>query len=321
MLISIDVGYSQVKAVSSNGDKVSFPSVVAPARDIAGGLLSAQNYAVQQNNKNYYVGDAAARSLGKLSTMNREKPAEIHDLLVLTAAYLLGAGATYPTQQEPISLAVGLPLAFYRAQKEALKERLLSLCVEMQVDGQGKRHISFNEVCVYPQGLGTLFSIENMPSEGFIGLVNIGYLTTEYMLFAVDDEPIPVPDGCDSLDDIGVHLIHKEIESGFRAVTGASLLNQMYSSVLRGHPVPFNGKKIDLSKYFQRGKEETLRMITEGIRAAWLNRSEYLSITAFAGGGAEIFREMLPDTFPEAIVVPDPVFADANGYLSLLSAE
>jgi plasmid segregation protein ParM len=57
------------------------------------------------------------------------------------------------------NLVVGLPLSFYRGQKETLRERLSTLSAWVSVDGKERKYISFNNVMVFPQGAGALVSL------------------------------------------------------------------------------------------------------------------------------------------------------------------
>ncbi len=325
MILSVDVGYSSVKAVSSTGYQLQFPSVVAPYRDnpINGAApFQSGHYLVQLGKEKKFVGEMAIKSLNSVSTMQREKPAELHDLFVLTAAYLCGAGAAIPTQSQAVTLALGLPLAYYRTQREELKSRLQRLGAQVQVDRDPQKYISFQDIRVFPQGLGILFCIPSLPQQGYAGLVDIGCYTTDYMLFEIKDgEPVPVPDGCGSIE-AGTYLVQQDLAAGFQSQTGAPLAHFMYQNALQcaqnNQAIRFQGREINLSQIYRCSVRETAQVIIEGVRSAWVSRAEYLSMTAFAGGGAEMFNSHL-DAFPDSIIVPNPVFANANGFLSLLA--
>ena len=103
-MIAIDIGYSAVKAIS-NGTRVCFPSVVAPATEdlLNGAVKNILKHSVKTSTgQEYWIGEAALQSSSAIATLSREKPAEIHDMLITTAAYLLNA-------EEGDTLAVGLP--------------------------------------------------------------------------------------------------------------------------------------------------------------------------------------------------------------------
>ena len=61
-----------------------------------------------------------------------EKPADIHDLLLLTAAYLCGSFSSFSAvNQKEVNLVVNLSLSFYRGQKDVVKSRLSILSVSL----------------------------------------------------------------------------------------------------------------------------------------------------------------------------------------------
>lgn len=326
MQIAVDVGYSNVKALAGSGGRIIFPSVIAsvkenPVNGISG--FGTKHYHVQINNKENLIGDAAVRSLTGVSTMNREKPPEIHDLFILTASYLCGAGAVNPTQGQVIHLAVGLPLAYYRSQRDELKSRLLRLGTTISVDKGESRYISFKSVTVFPQGLGVLFSIPSLPSRGYMGLIDIGCFTTDYMLFSIEDgDPIPVADACGSIE-AGTYLVQQDLAAAFQSQTGAPLAHFMYAETLESarnnEPICFQGKEINLSQVYKQSCRETTQVILEAVRSVWVSRGEYLNSTIFAGGGSEMFKDYLQQSFPAISIVDDPVFANSRGFLKLIS--
>jgi len=326
MRIAVDVGYSNVKAVSDSDCKIIFPSVVAPVKEnpINGiGGFKTKHYYAKINNKESLTGDAAVRSLTGVSTLNREKPPEIHDLFILVASYLCGAGILNPTQKKDIHLAVGLPLAYYRSQKDDLKQRLLRLSATVSVDNGEAKYISFQNITVLPQGLGILFAEDNLPDQGYIGLIDIGCFTTDYMLFAMEDGyPVLIPDGCGSVE-AGTYLVQQDLAAAFQSQTGAPLAHFMYADALKlamnNEPIYFQGKEINLSGIYKQSCKETTQLILEAIRSVWVSRGEYLNSTIFAGGGSKMFENYLQKSFPATSIIDDPIFANSQGFLKLIS--
>lgn len=100
--------------------------------------------------KKYFVGELALREGGQAATFTMEREKHLHpnhDVLLLAAARLLGAcgGET---------LVAGLPVAYYRTQKQELERHLMGLHANVSVDGSPFTRISFGKVIVYPQGAG-----------------------------------------------------------------------------------------------------------------------------------------------------------------------
>lgn len=113
-VVGIDVGYGYTKAVAP-ANSVIFPSAAAPPPPA---LLDSPEFPhrvrIRTDNgldQEHLIGEAALRSASVVTTLSRKKPAAVHDLLLLSAAYLTLAGeerSYFDTE-----LAVGLPLAYY----------------------------------------------------------------------------------------------------------------------------------------------------------------------------------------------------------------
>lgn len=310
-MIAIDIGYSSVKGLNSAGQRVYFPSVIAPASEnlLNGAINGSLKHTVKNaQGREYWVGEAALQSSCAVSTLSREKPAEIHDLLTATAAYLLHA-------EEGDTLAVGLPISYYRAQRQELQRRLGAMNEFVSVDGDQIKRISFAEVKVYPQGLGVLFA--NDLRDGLVGVIDIGYLTTDYLLFSIQNgQPIPIIEACGSVE-IGVSQAHQRLAGVFHSKTGINLpiyrQEQTLLKSVQGEPVKINGKEISLTTDAQQICQDTARQIEESVKAQWRDRHDFTEIIYGIGGGCELLRPHF--TMPQLVVQPDPVWANAQGYL------
>ncbi len=330
MNISVDVGYSQVKAVADNGRRVQFPSAVAPARQdpVHGIIKESCDYRVGVRSgleiEEKLVGCAALQSAACISTVAREKPAHIHDLLVTSAAYLLGAGKTGLFSGDKMNMSLGLPLAYFRSQREELRHRILGLGCNLKINEGPEKYISFQEVQVYPQGLGILLGLSRLPERGLVGMIDIGCYTSDYLVFEMNNgHAIPIPEACGSVE-AGVQLIESSLKASFQAMTGAALPSYMMAEAMElaaaARPLRFQGRDIDLALPFKQSCRDTGRKIVEEVRNAWGRRAEYLNLSALAGGGAIVFKEELRGAFPDMITLADPAFANAEGFLRLACA-
>ncbi|MEW5935804.1 MAG: ParM/StbA family protein, partial [Bacillota bacterium] len=259
MKLAVDVGYGYSKALSETGRRACFPSACSPAPpDVAPGVFAAMPHRVEVirggKAERYLVGEAALRSRTAAVTLSREKPAEIHDVLLLAAAYLAGAGRA-------TSLAVGLPLAYYRTQRQALAARLAGLAAQVSVDGGPPREIDFaGGVRVVPQGAGVVLAEPRLP-DGLVGAVDVGHHTTDYLLIEVrDGQPLPLLDYCGSVE-AGAHLVAAAVAREFSAQTGAPLdlaeAVQVTDWVRQGQPVTYDGRPLDLAPAYRAACQET----------------------------------------------------------------
>ncbi len=321
--IAVDIGYSAVKAVSKSGKRITFPSVVAPgSENPLNGLfrkgvehrVSVRPYlGSKAESKRFLVGDAALHALSATATLSREKPVEMHDVLLVTTAYLLGAGRT--------ELAVGLPLAYYRNQKDTLRRRLESLSVWVSVNGGPEEHVAFNRVVVVPQGVGAAFAVKDeYPDGGYVGLLDIGCYTTDYLLFeSKGGSLIPIP-GAHGSFEIGVYLVQRALADAYQGITGAPLPSRRQGEVLlsaaSGEKVRYRGQAIELTDAYREAQAAVGQQIIHTIMAEWGDRADSLASVILVGGGALVFADAFKELNAE--VPAEPTFANAIGFLHML---
>jgi len=325
---AVDVGYGFTKAVSASGARACFPSVVAPGGADLGlnGVLGGKGpgHAVKvryldARKGEYLVGEAAQGSFLASGFLGTEKPADLHDLLLLTACALAGVGGKGPFPGQ-CDVAVGLPLAFYRAQKDVLRARLEGLAAWVSVDGGEEQYISFRRVLVIPQGVGIVFAQGLPQGRGFAAVVDVGQYTTDYLL--VDLRTMaPVVEACGSVE-AGCHLVAQRVGQAYLAKTGRPLPPRMERFVLEaareGQPVPFRGKEIDLTPEFEAAVRDVAATVSRQVLSAWRDVADMIKMTYLAGGGSLLLGEHLMRVLPNPTVVDDAVFANALGYLRML---
>lgn len=328
--LAVDVGYGATKALSSASPRVLIPSAACPAPpDLLAGALGGPGPGhrvglrrIGGPREEYLVGEAALVSLRGETTLRREKPPELHDTLLLTTAYLAGAGGvgSYPGAHAP-ALAVGLPLAFYRGQKNALRRRLEGLGAWVSVDGGEERWITFSRVVVVPQGAGVVLAHPEL-EDGLYGVVDVGEYTSDYLLLTVrDGVPSPVLEGCGSAE-AGAYLVKQAVAQAFQTAAGEPLpppeLPRVTEAALAGRPVGFRGRELDLAPAAARAVQDAARLIASRVLGSWGPRAEFTGRVFLAGGGALLFGQELAAYFPQAETVEDPIFANCRGYLVAL---
>lgn len=319
MQIAIDVGYSRTKAVSPNGRAI-IPSVVAPFRELPLADLSLNGTGhivtvkkVDGTIARHFVGEMALREgRGATFTLDREKHLHPnHDLLILTAARLLGAesGAT---------LVVGLPVAYYRTQKDVLRRHLESLHADVSVNGSPFARVSFGKVVVYPQGAGALLTVSSLPESGLVCLVDVGCKTTDYVTVEMKGgKGTPVSSLCGSIE-LGVFQVTEAIVAEFEARTGAPLDVNLAERIAFTGKTTFRGKEIDLTEEVALARRNAARAIADRLLASLGQKGDFITRFYLAGGGAFALPE-LKDMFPAAEVLPNPQWANVEGFLKLVA--
>jgi plasmid segregation protein ParM len=318
MHLAVDVGYSHVKAAGPSG-RVLIPSVVAPYRELPLADLSRNETGhvvairrVDGSVSRYFVGELALREgKGATFTLDREKHLHPnHDVLLLAAARLLGAGAN-------ASVVVGLPVAYYRNQKDELRRHVEGLHAEVSVNGGHFVRVSFGKVVVYPQAAGALLAAPDLPEAGLVLAVDVGYRTTDYVTAEVrDGQARPVASLCGSAE-VGVFNVHEALCAEYQVRTGAPLSPMRASEIARnGGLTYYYGRELDLSGVLEKARAEVARQVADQVRAALADRLAEVRKVYLVGGGA-LELPFLARLLPAAEVLPDPQWANAAGFLRL----
>lgn len=325
MRLAVDVGYSHTKAVCEGGGRVSFPSVVAlgdqsPLNGLFGISIEHQVsvrpfFGQRESARRYLIGESALHALDATVTLNREKPSEIHDALLLTAAYLLGTGRA--------ELAAGLPLAYYASQKDALRRRLEGLSAWVSVNSGPERHIAFSRVVLVPQGVGAAFAVGgNLPESGYVGLLDLGCHTTDHLLFESRGGSLVPLAGVHGSFEVGTCLVQRALADAYQARTGAPLplrlCGETLLAVANGRKVMHWGRPVDLTGTLESARERVALQIARTAVAEWGNRTNRLATVILAGGGALIFGDVLRRELGAVEIVPEPAYANAAGFLRLM---
>ncbi|MGB9887084.1 MAG: hypothetical protein ACPLRW_08810 [Moorellales bacterium] len=320
MLVSVDLGYGYTKAVSERGRAI-FPSVVCPAPEsiYEFGRSGRTGYAVEYRE----MGSAVKRQVlaGELAlksgravryTLARERFDADGTALVLTAVGACLTGAEGRTE-----LAFGLPVAYYRNQKEAVVKTFDGVGLYIRVGEEPERFLAFTRVYVFPQAVGALYSLGRLPESGLVGLIDVGYFTTDFLLIEVFPDGFePVPGSMSSVE-MGVDTAVKLFADSFQRLTGKPLSTSEARALWERDEVTFAGRKLAVAPLRRAACEEAGRSVAEAVQAAWATRADLLDTVLLAGGGAVEFADALRARFRHAELVQDPLFANALGFLRL----
>lgn len=302
---SVDVGFGYVKAVLPDGDrKAVFPAALAPVDEGLGDALGKRD-TVRINGDPYLVGRAALDAGAQASWQTGEEGVR-RDYPLLVAASLAAISAPPGS----LSLYVGLPLSSYTTDRQALREALQDVTVKVN---DALYH--FAEVQVLPQGVGAYAAaMEDEPDLRYrpVGVIDIGYRTTDYLIIRHDDrrraQPIhwgtadvggqSVASACGQiLARQGVRVSLAQIERALE--TGQSLW-------LRGQEVPL---PVDAAR------AQVAATIANAVQHAWREEMDTLAAIIVTGGAGAALASHFP--WPHVRVPKDPLYGNARGYLLL----
>ena len=299
--IAVDCGHGFTKGIAATGPRILFPSLIAPAPTgpHLGRFSPADVVAV--NGQPYLVGESAR--LNATSLFSHEKAT---DPLTLALTWIACANVVGPGYRT-VSLAVGLPLSWYAAQQESLAAALRGV---VDVDGS---HLLVDAVTVFPQGIGALLAAD-LPRQGLVGLVDIGYRTVDYLIAQVQDGmPSPLLDRSGTWQG-GLHVAYQSMSQSLEKFTAVRF--EPHELVDR-EAITANGQRVPLEPYRAVAFQALAADLSRHLAAQWDGIGEKLDTWLLAGGGALALAPYWSGLTAPTLL-SDSQWANARGYLNLL---
>lgn len=316
MIIGIDGGYSAFKAII-DGKTAYLPSAVGDVNESRFSLNGHEDIIIDVASKGKkMVGDVAIRQSRFLSRK------EDRDWITKDAyLYLMGATFSRLTAASRVDLQVvtGLPIAFYTRDKAKLQKRFLGEH-RVQLTGRTTQVFRVQECRVIPQPFGTVFTKaidekghiqNNRFATGHVGIIDIGGKTTNLLsvdrLEEISSDTASINQGAWDI----VRAYKTFIESEYPAV-GKLKDHQIIETITTGKQNHFNDM-LDVSLPV----EEILKPMAEAIISEAGNlwgSGALLNSILVTGGGALLLGDYITRHFRHAVVVDDPVYANARGY-------
>ncbi|MCR4425009.1 MAG: ParM/StbA family protein [Firmicutes bacterium] len=324
--IGIDLGYGFVKGVDTIGSKLCFPSVVARGRkrqltSLFGGAV--KEYEVVLNGEAYAVGERALRGGDATRAFGEDRYEHFSSpVLLATALAILTKGSG-----QPVHVATGLPLSYYAVHGERFRDMILRMAdARVEIPGlyEGTRRLNIGDATIYPQAAGALWSYlfdENgrmtdpayVAQGGLVGVVDIGYKTTDYLL--ADLAGLEILEELSGTINMGMSDIFKEVQSEIQGETGHVVdLLKVEGGVLTGR-LWFMGREIDVAAKSERLGKRVAETIADRLMLAWRDQRRFLRCLYVAGGGAATLAHYLETGDSPVQCIPDPQYANARGFV------
>lgn len=317
MIIGVDVGYGYTKAVGENSELL-FPSVVGTGFErkmeklISGGHSNTDNFDLYISpEEHYFVGELAmlqSPDARRPFSDNRSSIKEIKPAL-LTAVAKLSTG-------EPVTLITGLPLEPFFKQAKSLKESLESISGLEVLLNNKPITIFLKQVIMFPQAVAALYGqlMKNGTGDsGIVGLVDIGFATTDIVLFDVASKKFL--DKFNGTITHGVNDVIIGIQDEIKSELGfAPDLEEIEQSLIKETKLHFNKKEYDVSQLAVKQKKALETLLVANIRRRWRDHEKKLKVVYLAGGGASIIQEGISE-FANCEIIRNAQFANAKGYL------
>lgn len=316
---AIDVGYSWTKYVveGSRADQIrcrAFPSVAprASGRDLAlDGLTRRQTVPITVDGVAFEVGPEAPLVQEVVQALPHD------NRYIYTPEYLaLLRGALRLMHVDHVDLlVVGLPVALFGPQREALEARLVGVH-----DVGGGVELPVRAVKVLAQPVGALFSatIEHASLQHLqrarLLLVDAGWRTCDWVVTSggriVDKRTDSV---AKSLFDV-VDAIGHALARDFGVQLGAADYARIDDALRRKTPVSIAGMSVALDPYLPLGQRVADEAVT-ALRRLVQDGTDIDHIV-LAGGGAAFFADAVARAYPNHPLTPapDPFYANCRGF-------
>lgn len=308
--VAVDVGYGYTKAVMP-GKQVCFASAVAPAPadDLRGALGRAVEMPLVIDGERRVVGEAAL-AVGGQRPWATDAAARA-DYVRLVAASLVRLGVP----AGDVQLYVGVPLGYYREQREPLRALLEGRTIRAGQDGGAIAQYRIVSVRVLPQGLGAYATaVHDHPDlrRQPVGVVDIGYRTTDFVIVRhgpAGAEPVKY-----GSTDIGVQAVADYCRARLREQGVPADVGRVEQTLEAPEPViVYRGRRYELP--VAEAEKAVADRIAEAVQHAWADDLDYLHAVLLTGGGGRKLHAHF--SWPHKRVPADPLYANARGYLFL----
>lgn len=318
MDLGLNIGYDQTKAfgqVNGKMRRVVFASVVG-SPDRAHFSLDASTGITLFEPEHVLIGEEA---IIQSRFINRR---EDRDWINSAAWYnlMLAALSEITTGTPEATIVAGLPVAFYEADKDILKNKLQGVH-KFTREGRKQQTINVPRSVTVPEPFGTLFDcLWNNEGKvaapeiatGNIGIVDFGGKTTNLLSVS-------------RMKEIGRKTASVNV-GGWDMVRAVRrwLNNECPKLNLRDHEirqsiitksVRYYGKPVDISEIVTSTSHDLIEQVIAQATQLW-NGAANLDAVLITGGGALLLGDQIlaHPNFPHARIVDDPVMANARGF-------
>lgn len=330
--VGVDVGYGFVKAVSSDGRRVSFPSVVAPLfgerRLELPGLGGEPSYVVEVScgggpAQRYAVGDYALHCDGAVRAWRLQGQAahENTKVLLFAACALLGCGPG-------TELGMGVPLELFIGGRGAeWRQAFSGASARVKVGSGPAREVSFARAVVFPQAAGAYFAEAlgrdgSGLASGTVGVVDVGYRTTDLLYMRVlPGVSAALPDARLSTTlDRGVSWVYRQVWLAVQSRLGRPVDSLLVEQgFLHGQGVLRLGPEVfDLEGEAEEYRVRLAQELADDVRRYWGSHLDRLDCVLVAGGGGQYLYGHLSGLLPDCRLAREAAFANAAGYVAML---
>jgi plasmid segregation protein ParM len=329
-LVAIDIGFGFTKA-SDGSETVVFKSIYGDAPEIQfwmdlGERALTDYFHVTVDGKSCFVGDLAEQQSTAVSfTLDQERMmADYARLFALTATGLLLRNET--AAEEPVRLVTGLPVGFYRQYHDRLRDALKGrhqITYHAPDGSRSLKRFQVEQVQLLPQPMGSALNLlmndagqisEKELARQKIGVVDIGFRTTDYMIV----DRLRYVERSSRTMDTGVSKAFGIIAGRLRENSGVNVeLYRLYPAVESG-TIRMRGQAFSFAKIRDQIFAHLAATIVGDLERLWANDWDLETIVLTGGGAKELgphIQALLAGNVRIAAARGDLRLANVQGYL------
>jgi plasmid segregation protein ParM len=325
-VLAIDIGYGFTKAMLPGQPAWMCLSTVGPAVDVRYEVdlgTEELGMTVKVDDRWYFVGKRALeQSTNARQTLAVTKVGGVEQ----KAQFYAAAGELMKTTVEEVAVITGLPVADYTPDKKRrLREMLLGHHV-VERPRKWTREFKVTDVHVLPQGIGALYAMaldrrgqlsqaNRDLFEGLVGIVDIGWLTTNLIL---TEELRYVEKGSNSIM-AGIGRVLRGVGKDLKREYDLEWTLQLgrLDGAVRDREVEVYGDKVDISHLVEPHLEDVGGTIMAAAQSlpGW-GGGAGLKAVVLTGGGSYLLGEYVRKVYPHTRSNSErPELDNVTGYL------
>lgn len=254
--------------------ELKFASIVGTGRERNYVSEKSGDMELEYQGQRYFIGDLAKRESWD-ATMAFDRNKVNH----MNTKLLLLAALGQVSKSE-VWLTTGLPISDYREQRRLLS-RTLPCDYRFKLNGM-EHFVTIKDALVFPQALGALFAVsDRIKCNKRTGIIDIGFKTTD---FAVLEDGLIYND-----------RLSRSIDTG---------ISTAYEMTAAERNIDF----MDVEVGDEKALQAVAIKIQDSIKRVW--RDIHFDAVYLCGGGGIALK----DYFPDAILLPNAQFKNAEGF-------
>jgi plasmid segregation protein ParM len=327
VVVGLDIGYGQVKAVASGVDPVIFPSVWGRKSDSSFQTTQTEvGYTgddLEDDEGAWLIGDKAVKHVAPASlrnlrgrTADESQYAHIARLRLAKAAF----GKLFSDLKDGdvlhVRLATGLPVDHMDGAEE-LKAQLLGQH-KVSTD-QADFVVNVVECFVMPQPYGTIYQ-QMIQSDGQLdigytyertGVCDVGTFTIDA---ALDDDGEYIAPQSGSFE-AGIHMVQRRIAEEYeRLFKQKPSAKDVEMGVKTGY-IKVRGQHEDFTEVRNSAVRDLSEAALNLANQVW-QAGANIDVIFVTGGGAQLVYEAIQRQYPQAVLADNAEIANAQGYLN-----